>query len=355
MANGVEASHRIAEVALGALKAIGLAATPKNMEIWCAHIGGTNPSLSRAIQKLQGTGDRIVQADLDTLYQENIQRADLSRGVADLVTRFRDEISTLQDVIETTGEDAHGNNQTLTDLAEQIKNTDDDAPAVRTLLESALTITTAMREQNTTLENRLAESSAEVASLQRNVENIRAEAIRDPLTGVANRREFDNALKASLENAEQSGNEVALVMADIDFFKSFNDQFGHQTGDQVLRLVAEVMDANIKGHDLLARYGGEEFAMILPETSLDGAEMLANRIREAVEARRLKKRRTNEDLGVITMSMGVASYAAGDTPDTMIERADECLYAAKAAGRNCVIKEDDRDPQTDLQSSTSAA
>ena len=128
-------------------------------------------------------------------------------------------------------------------------------------------------------------------------------------------------------------------MADIDHFKQFNDTWGHQTGDQVLRLVAEVMDANLKGQDLLSRYGGEEFAMILPETKIENAEMLANRIREAVESRRLQKRRTGEDLGVITLSMGIAGHVEQDDPESMVERADECLYAAKRTGRNRVVAE----------------
>ena len=100
------------------------------------------------------------------------------------------------------------------------------------------------------------------------------------------------------------------------------------------------MNANVKGQDILARYGGEEFAIILPDTDLKDAGMLADRIRQAVEARRLKKRRTGEDLGVVTMSMGVAEIKTDDTVETLIERADVCLYAAKDNGRNCVIDEE---------------
>ncbi len=90
---------------------------------------------------------------------------------------------------------------------------------------------------------------------------------------------------------------------------------------------------------MLARYGGEEFAIVLPDTTLENAHMLADRIRQAVESRRLKKRRTHEDLGVVTMSMGVARFRKGDTMETIIERADQCLYAAKGAGRNQVLNE----------------
>ena len=107
----------------------------------------------------------------------------------------------------------------------------------------------------------------------------------------------------------------------------------------VLRLVAEVMNANVKGQDLLARFGGEEFAILLPGTTLENACMLADRIRTAIECRRLKKRRTNEDLGVITLSMGVALCHGTDTPESLIDRADALLYDAKRAGRNRVLAE----------------
>ena len=92
--------------------------------------------------------------------------------------------------------------------------------------------------------------------------------------------------------------ELALILSDVDHFKKFNDTWGHTTGDQVLRLVAEVMNAKVKGQDFLARYGGEEFIIALPDTSVQNAKMLADRIRTAIQSRRLKKRRTNEDLGV---------------------------------------------------------
>ncbi|MEL7488994.1 MAG: GGDEF domain-containing protein, partial [Pseudomonadota bacterium] len=204
-------------------------------------------------------------------------------------------------------------------------------------LESVVSVAKSIREENKALETRLAESSDEVATLRHNVENIQREAMLDPLTGIKNRKTFDATIRDKFVEARKQGTPLTLVLADIDHFKSFNDQWGHQTGDQVLRLVAEVMNANVKGKDVLARFGGEEFAVILPETSLANAAMLANRIRRAVEARRLKKRRTGEDLGVITMSMGVALATPNDDVENFIERADQCLYLAKGRGRNQVV------------------
>ena len=185
----------------------------------------------------------------------------------------------------------------------------------------------------------MAKSSDEVAVLRKALKQSSAKPMLDPLTGLQNRKSFDNQLNKLVSESRASGNDISLVFADVDFFKSFNDTWGHQTGDHVLRLVAEVMDANVKGQDVLARYGGEEFAVILPNTGLDNAVMLADRMRKAIESRRLKKRRTNADLGTITMSMGVAILREGDTADTLVERADKMLYRSKENGRNRVTSD----------------
>jgi diguanylate cyclase len=130
-------------------------------------------------------------------------------------------------------------------------------------------------------------------------------------------------------------------MTDIDHFKSFNDTWGHLTGDQVLRLVAMSMKQNVKGQDTAARYGGEEFAVVLPNTVLRSAVTVGDHIRRAVMAKELMKRSTGQNLGRVTVSVGVATVRNGDNVQSLISRADGCLYAAKRNGRNRVICETD--------------
>jgi diguanylate cyclase len=130
-------------------------------------------------------------------------------------------------------------------------------------------------------------------------------------------------------------------MFDIDHFKSFNDSYGHLTGDQVLRLVGMSLKQTIKGQDITARYGGEEFAVVLPNTALRQALTVADHIRRAVMAKELKKKSTGEILGRVTISVGVSMLKPDDDTDSLIERADACLYAAKRNGRNRVICETD--------------
>jgi diguanylate cyclase len=156
---------------------------------------------------------------------------------------------------------------------------------------------------------------------------------------LANRKHFDKSIERALALAETTGEPFTLMLTDIDHFKKFNDTFGHQTGDQVLRLVALAVKQNVKGQDIACRYGGEEFAVILPRTLLKPALTVAEHIREAVMAKELVKRSTGENLGRITISIGVSSWQEGDTAQSMIERADSALYFAKRSGRNRVCSE----------------
>ena len=139
----------------------------------------------------------------------------------------------------------------------------------------------------------------------------------------------------------RDGEEVTLLLCDIDHFKLFNDTWGHQTGDQVLRLVASCLAENTKGRDTAARYGGEEFVVLLRGTGLEAATRLADQIRGTVETKKLVKKSTGDVLGAITISIGVAQFAPGETGEAVVRRADACLYGAKHNGRNLVINQND--------------
>jgi diguanylate cyclase len=171
------------------------------------------------------------------------------------------------------------------------------------------------------------------------------------LTALGNRKYFDRALGEAVRVARERGEPLSMMLFDIDYFKSFNDNYGHLTGDQVLRLVAMTLKQNIKGQDITARYGGEEFAVVLPNTAMRQALAVADNIRRAVMSKELKKKSTGEILGRVTISAGVAVLSPRDDPDSLIERADACLYAAKRNGRNRVICEADPEyqPEADIQ------
>ena len=213
---------------------------------------------------------------------------------------------------------------------------------MRSMLDKLSNATRAMEVHSRALEAKLSESTKEINELRKSMESIRTEALTDALTGVGNRKFFDDSIKLLAKECASGAGTFSLLIGDVDYFKKFNDKWGHQTGDQVLRLVASCMTSNVKGRDLVARYGGEEFAILLPNTPLENAAKIAEQIRTSVEGKRLRKRSTNEDLGVITLSIGVAQFAPNDTVGGLIERADQCLYIGKRNGRNRVI--DERSP-----------
>ncbi|HEY5130253.1 MAG TPA: GGDEF domain-containing protein, partial [Bradyrhizobium sp.] len=212
---------------------------------------------------------------------------------------------------------------------------------VKVIVETLVQSTREMRGTNKALEDRLSLSKSEISNLQQSLEAIRAESLTDPLTGLGNRKYFDRSIEAAVQTSLADGTPLTLLMFDIDHFKSFNDSYGHLTGDQVLRLVGMSLKQTIKGQDITARYGGEEFAVVLPNTALRQALTVADHIRRAVMAKELKKKSTGEILGRVTISVGVSMLKPDDDTDSLIERADACLYAAKRNGRNRVICEVD--------------
>ena len=220
---------------------------------------------------------------------------------------------------------------------------------VKAIAESLMKSTIEMRETNNALQDRLSLSKNEISNLQQSLEAIRAESLTDPLTGLGNRKYFDRSIETAVQAALASGEPLSLLMFDIDHFKSFNDSYGHLTGDQVLRLVGMSLKQTIKGQDITARYGGEEFAVVLPNTALRQALTVADHIRRAVMAKELKKKSTGEILGRVTISVGVSMLKPDDDTDSLIERADACLYAAKRYGRNRVICEADPEYAAETQ------
>lgn len=167
-------------------------------------------------------------------------------------------------------------------------------------------------------------------------ETLHTQSIRDSLTGLFNRRYLEETLERELQRAHRQNQSVGIVMIDIDHFKNFNDTFGHDAGDAVLRQVGELLMKNIRGSDIACRYGGEELTLILPDATLSETYRRAEQIREAIKNLVLEHR--GELLGIITASLGIACYpTAGITGDDLIRAADMALYRAKALGRDRVI------------------
>jgi diguanylate cyclase (GGDEF)-like protein/PAS domain S-box-containing protein len=167
-------------------------------------------------------------------------------------------------------------------------------------------------------------------------ESLRNQSIRDPLTGLFNRRYLEETLARELHQAERSERPLAVIMLDVDYFKRFNDTYGHGAGDELLRKLGALLLTQVRGGDIACRYGGEEFALIMPGATQDVALRRAERIRQEVQALRLVI--DGDEVGSLSISSGVAALGAGrQTPGALLGAADSALYEAKRAGRNRVF------------------
>ena len=158
-------------------------------------------------------------------------------------------------------------------------------------------------------------------------------ATTDPLTGLSNRRQIMARLEEECERIQRGGIGLSCIMLDVDHFKQVNDTYGHQQGDEVLKMIASQARASLRAYDVVGRYGGEEFIVLLPETDLETAQAVAERLHLAIQASAILKTATGHPQPT-TVSLGLTQWRSGDTVDTLIHRADEALYRAKANGRN---------------------
>ena len=336
-----------ANSAMDLLKRGSIPPYPQFYELLYTYATGVNPALNQRINQVFREGDANVDL-AERLYNEFLKAQDANERISSVSERMANRIDAVHEAIDSAMDTATSYSGTLAAASGEMTGAVDNK-ALRAMADRLLGETRRMQDANHQLEAKLEASRDDITALQRDLDEVRRESMLDPLTKIFNRKSFDEGLLKAFTEARNGEAPLCLMLLDIDHFKRFNDTWGHQTGDQVLRLVAMTLKSNIKGRDLAARYGGEEFAAILPETDLEGAIIVADNIRKAIQAKELLKRSTNEKLGRITASFGVAIFHPGDTPSSLIERADRCLYAAKHAGRNRVLSE------TDLKDETTVA
>lgn len=321
------------------LKLRGVPPTPQNFELIYNYFENQNFELCRAVEALPVDSSLDESSAMSALYERFIRDPQDGAVIADIGDQIHRQLDTVLHMMESAGRDQAIYGHTLTAVSGQLGGGTIGTQAAKGLIDQIIVATRGMEARTKLLESQLQASSREVIELRDRLDSVSREALTDGLTGIPNRKAFDAGLQAAAEDAAELGGPLCLMMVDIDHFKKFNDTWGHQTGDQVLRLVGNCLSENVKGRDTAARYGGEEFAVILPQTHLKDAVNLADRIRAKVEAKQLVKKSSREVLGVITFSAGVAVYRPGEPLEEFVSRADACLYDAKGQGRNRVVGE----------------
>ncbi|MBF0248396.1 MAG: GGDEF domain-containing protein [Alphaproteobacteria bacterium] len=314
----------------------GIPATPNNYQVWYAYAAQSLPDLSVMIDELDRDGDKFTDVVCADLHRQFFTTHDTDDALNDIVQRLQVELGDVVSFVGTAGEGTSEYAKSLSNLHQDLVSSN-GVDGIKTAIAKLITATHGVEKTNMTLNAKLAKTSKEVSEMRGNLDTLRQEAFTDGLTGIANRRKFDMELKARMQDAFHDNSHLCLMLLDIDFFKKFNDTYGHQTGDLVLKLLAGILDKSIRHWHTAARYGGEEFAIIMPDTNVNDARQLAEDIRVKVSTHKLVNRSTNQNLGKITISSGISQFAHGETLEELIKRADKALYAAKDQGRNRVV------------------
>jgi diguanylate cyclase len=311
--------------------------TPENFSVWFNYAMGASPALRKTIDILVANKRNFDSATNHDLYVTYVKpRAD--SGVAeDFPEQLQGVISSAKEFLATAISDNRSQIETLGEVSSQCGASSDPRPIIERLVIELSNATA----RASSLEVNFIETSEELEKIRDSLKLAEQHSNTDALTGLANRRALEEFVRSAQITSMETGEPLSILMIDIDHFKKFNDSFGHQVGDQVLRLVAKVLQENVRGDDLAARYGGEELMAVLPGTAVDICAEIAERIRRRISEARLTRRATGEEISSVTVSIGVAQFRLAESAEMMIERCDRALYQAKRSGRNRTITESD--------------
>jgi diguanylate cyclase len=326
-------AYELGQAALAAMERDRIWPTPVNYELWMHAVANPDSPLAKEIASLLERDKMITEEMSDRLATKFLPKSQFGDEIREASDQLNKQLASVTSALQKAQQSSDDYNSTL-DRADQSLTNDVEATTLRSVVNNLSSATDRVRTENRSLEQMLEHSKDEVRRLQMHLEQVRREASTDALTTLANRKAFDEAIKEACEQADRSDKPLSFAVIDIDFFKKFNDTWGHQTGDQVIRFVASVI-SRVGAHPrFAARYGGEEFCILFPDESAKQIDKLLDEMRVEISTRMLKRRSTNEDLGMITVSVGLAQRIPKETVHAFIERADAALYVSKRTGRN---------------------
>jgi diguanylate cyclase len=333
-----ELSDKAAEymrLALPLMRKHGVPMTPDNYMVWYEHVSGKNAQLSEKLNAMLSGNPRLSEAQCQSLHE---QFFNLERDRKEVIELRLELARLLKEVINFVSSSVAHNDKVNQHLDTLLSRVDRDMSPqqIHEIVDEILKETRMAINNGELLTERLNTAMVEVNKLKQELEQTKREAKTDTLTGLANRKAFDDLVSKVTQDADNSGLDVCLLFCDLDNFKDINDNHGHLVGDQVLKVIANALRDSVKGRDLVARYGGEEFSIILLNTSLQNARTVADNIRQEVAAKRIQRKDTQQSLGQITISFGVARYVPTEGVESFMQRADRALYMSKRKGRNCV-------------------
>lgn len=317
----------------GFLRAHRLDPTPAHYDLAYQYLCGHDPALVASVETAIAQ-EGVLRPDV----AERISEAAGNRISSELLEKLIDQahrsVSLAAALVGQSRTDASAYGSAL-DRGAAALDTGGE-PAGRAL-ELMVELTRTMIDKTQDAERRLVEMGSQMNSLQGELAEAQAVAESDPLTGLANRRAFQSRLAKAMTQSATEGTPLSVAFCDIDHFKSINDNHGHDTGDRILKMVAEALVEGVGEDAFVGRFGGEEFLVLFDGIMARRAAMRIDEVRDELSGRHLVSKTTGEPLGTVTFSAGVAQWREGEDDGGMLRRADEALYSAKNAGRNRVI------------------
>ena len=332
-------AYEVAHAALERMQQAKVWPTALNFELWLHLVADPDGPLAREIERLLQSGEPISDLVAEQLAHNFLPKIRLQDEIKDAGDQLTVELATVSKAIRSAQRTNASYSQQLAAARHELRD-DRAADEVKTVIRGLTQATDLVQTETMVLQQKLADSNAEVGRLRDTLAQARHDATTDALTSLANRKAFDEELQRACTAADMSGVPLQLAVLDIDHFKTFNDTWGHQTGDQVLRYVAGVIGRAGAPPRFAARYGGEEFAMIFSTETSAEVESVLHEVLQEIASRRLKRRSTSEELGAVTISAGFAQRRPAETPASLMDRADTALYESKRAGRNRVSRAD---------------
>ena len=333
-----ELSAKILRHAVPKMSELNIPVTPVNYAVWYEYYLGINLDLKRAIDGLISNGITFCTEVNDGLHKNFIQEKS-PEVIENVQIETQIIINALLSKVSRLTQGTASFSDTLSDFSQELKQKP-DVEVLNTLVNRLVDNIEGVISSNKQIQGSLNIMRDEVSSLKSEMENLNLVAMTDQLTSLNNRRSFEDEVMKHMQAYTQAQSPSCLLLIDIDHFKLFNDTHGHLVGDKVLAYVALALKQAVKGTDFVARYGGEEFVILLPNTQLTDALIVAEQLRKVISERKLTIGKDKKlSLGSITVSLGVSTLNISDDRESYFVRADEALYRAKSSGRNCVCSE----------------
>ncbi len=325
-------------MALPLMSQHGAPVNPTNYAIWYEYVSGNNKELNVLLDKKISVKDAITQNFCQKLYSDHV----LS-GSPEKFEKVGSNLKNLVDKtlleIKSTSEKASTCNNHFTDETNKLTNTK-TAEDVRSVVYAIMNETKQLADLSQNLQLKLTETNDEVQRLRGELDTMKEAADTDALTGMLNRRAFDQIVHGIFQTKTHKPAETYFVLIDLDRFKRINDAHGHLIGDKVLRYTATLLKQFVIKNDAAARYGGDKMAMLLLDTTITRVNQVAERICDALSKSRLQRKDNGKPIGQVTVSIGISKLRHEDDMDSFLHRAESALHLAKENGRNQVVADD---------------